>query len=622
MSRPLDRFFDARATRRRRRRRTRLPLAGSVGRVRALLIVVAVVFSLAAGRAVQVQAIDASSVAEEAAEQMTVTQNLPASRGTITDRNGEVLAVTQDTVRIIADAKLIRTNGRSDAPMTESDKVAAAAAPGKIAALLVRHVGGTVEQYLPKLTRTGEGESFQPVADKVPAATYRELRSAMVAQKLVGLSAVAQPTRVYPNGSLAANVVGAVNGSGAGASGLEVALEAKLAGIDGKEAYETSPNGRIPLGENALVEPVDGQDFQLSLDNGLQWQAEQVLADRVRTTNADSGMLVVTNPRTGEVLALAQYPSFDPNDAGKADQEFVRARAVTDYYTPGSVQKTLTFAALIDMGLVKPTDIVTVPERIRSGDHWITDAEKHLTDRFYARGVLAKSSNIGTIILSRRADKAALHDYYASFGLGKKTGIGLLGESTGNLPARDMPDYARDGLAFGGSAVGVTLVQEAAAVGAIANAGVYTPPVLVASTTLADGSRQDLATGQPHRVVSAEAAADVLSMMETMAQQNTSHVFDVPGYRVGAKTGTSKKLNPACGCYRGLVTSAVAVAPVDDPQVLVYVVVDNPKRDGSAGGSVAGPVVQDVMSMTLARYAVPQSSGKVPRLPIYPDKLK
>lgn len=608
MSRPLDRFFGPG----RKRRRAKLPLARSAGRVRSLLIVVAVVFSLAAGRAVQVQAIDATNVAAEAADQMTVSHVLPAFRGTITDRNGEVLAQTQDTVKIIADARMIRTNGRGEASMTASDQVAAAAAPAKIAAILVQYLGGVAEDYLPRLTASGKGESYQQIAQKVPAATFREVQAAMSAQKLVGLSSESQPTRVYPNGTLAANVIGAVNSSGVGASGLEYALNSSLAGKDGKEAYETSPNGRIPLGDNALVEPVDGTDFQLTLDSPLQWQADQVLADRVRKTNADSGMLIVMNPKTGEVLALSQYPTFDPNDAGKADQKNVPSRAVTDPYTPGSVQKTLTLAALMDMGLTKPTDVVKVPKQLKSGDQYIKDAETNLPSHLYVRGVLAKSSNIGTILLSRKASKQSLHDYYVSFGLGQKTGIGLQGESAGILPAANMPDYARDGLAFGGSAVAVTLVQEAAAIAAIANGGVYNKPKLISSATAAE----------PHRVVSAETAADMLSMMETMAQQNASHTFDVTGYRVGAKTGTSKKFDTSCNCFRGLVTSAVSVAPVEDPQVLVYAVLDNPKRDGSAGGSVAGPVVQDVMSVALTRYGVPQSTGKVPRLPISPDKLK
>jgi cell division protein FtsI (penicillin-binding protein 3) len=619
VSRPLDRFFASRPPSRRRRA---LPLARSVGRVRSLLIIVAVVFSLAAGRAVQVQAIDANNVAAEAADQMTVSHVLPAFRGTITDRNGEILAETQDTVTIYADARLIRTNGRGEASMTSADRDAAQVAPGRIAGLLVQYLGGTAEEYLPRLTATGRGESYQLIREKVPATTFRQLQEAMRAEKLVGLSSESTPTRVYLNGTLAANLLGFVNDNGDGASGLEFALNSSLAGTDGKEAYENSPNGRIPLGDNALVEPVNGQDYRLTIDAGLQWQAEQVLADRVRATNATSGMVMVMNPKTGEVLALGQYPSFDPNTGGKADQKNVPNRVVTDPYTPGSVQKTLTLSALIDMGLVKDSDIVTVPERVRSGDQYITDAEGHGKIRLYVRGVLAKSSNIGTILLSRKASKQALHDYWVSFGLGQKTGLGLPGESAGILPPAAMPDYARDGAAFGGSAVAVTMVQEAAAVAAIANGGVYNKPALIASTTLPDGTVREPKVAQPHRVVSGDTAQTMLSMMETMAQQSTSHIFDVPGYRVGAKTGTSKKFSTACNCFRGLVTSAIGVAPVEDPQLLVYVVVDNPRRGGAAGSSVAGPAFQDIMSIALTRYGVPQTTGKVPHLPVSPDKLR
>ncbi len=620
MSKPLDRFFAP--GRKRSKRRVRLPMARPVGRLRVLLIIVAVVFSLAAGRAVQVQAIDASNVAAEAADQMTVSHVLPAFRGTITDRNGEVLAETEDTVKITADAKLIRTNGRGNAPMTASDQQAAAVAPAKIAAILVQYLGGTTDDYLPKLTATGKGESYQFIAEKVPAATYREIQAAMTAQKLVGLNSDSQPTRVYPNGSLAANLIGFVNAQGTGAGGLEYMLNSTLAGKDGKEAYETSPNGRIPLGDNALVEPVNGQDYQLTLDAGLEWQVDQILGDRVRQSNADYGMALAMNPKTGEILALSQYPTFDPSEYGKADPNTLWMKAVTTPYTPGSVQKTLTLASLIDMGLITPNTVVKVPAQLKSGDQYIGGAEVPDGTKLYARGVLAKSSNTGTILLARKADKGVLHDYYASFGLGRKTGIGLPGEVGGTLPARNAPDYSRDGVAFGGSAVSVTLVQEAAAIAAIANGGVYNQPTIIKSTTLEDGTVKPTVAAEPHRVISESAARDTLSMMETMAQSSTSHAFDVEGYRVAAKTGTSRKYVTSCSCFRGLVTSAVSVAPVEDPQVLVYVVVDSPQR-GSAGVSVAGPAVQDIMSIALARYGVPQSAGKTPHLPISPDgKLK
>lgn len=612
MSRPLDRFFAAGAKQKRRR----VPLAPAAPRLRVLLIVVGVIFSLAAGRAVQVQAIDASTVAAEAAEQITVSNELPALRGTITDRNGEVLALSEDTVLVTASPKLIATNGRWNAPMTAKDIEVAATAPSRVSALLAQYLGGSAADYLPKLTKASSG--YAKIKDGVPAATYRALALAMSEAGLVGLDSTSSPTRSYPNKTLASNVLGFVNAKGVGASGLEYVLEKNLAGKAGKEIYEQSSSGeKIPMGNNVLIPAQNGQDYQLTIDLGLQWQVEQILANQVIKTKAKAGYVVVTNPKTGEILALVNYPSFDANQPGKAKASDRGNRAVTDSYTPGSVQKLLTFAALLDQDLVDPDEVVTVPGKIKSGDNWVRDAWSHGTVKYYARGVVAKSSNIGTIKLARRATKQSLHDYMVSFGLGTKTNVGLPGEASGSLPAANMPDYARDGMSFGGSAVSTTLLQMASAVGAIANGGVYNPPQLVKSRTLADGTVEPIASGDPHRVISVDAAGKVLSMMEAMAQSSTSKRFDVAGYRVGAKTGTSKKLDTKCGCFRGLVTSAISVAPVENPQVLVYAVLDDPKR-GSSGSAVAGPVVQSVMSLALARYAVPQSTTKAPKLAIEP----
>lgn len=620
MSRPLDRFFDPRRKTRRTRKsrqRRRLPLARSMGRLRALLIAVGVVFSLAAGRAVQVQAIDASNLAATAADQITVARALPAFRGEITDRNGEVLAMTSDTVKVYANATQILTNGRMAEQMTERDHEVVATAPARLADLLVQYLGGTAEEYLPKLTATGKGAQYQLLRAEVPAATYRELAIAVADAGLLGLFSVSAPTRVYPNGPLAANVIGFINQEGKGASGLEQALDATLAGKDGKEVYEASPNGRIPLGNSVLTPPVNGRDYQLTIDAGLQWQVEQILADRVRHAKADSGMAVVLNVKTGEILALANSPSFDPNDTSKSDVEDLYNRAITDSFTPGSVQKTLTFAAMIDVGLVKATDVVEIPSRIKSGDHHITDAWSHGKIKLLARGVLAKSSNVGTIVLARKLPKQTLHDYLVNFGLGAKTGVGLPGEATGSLPPADMADYTRDGVAFGGSGVTVTLLQEAAAIAGIANGGIYNAPRILASATLPDGTSENLLDVEPRRVVSEQTSKEVVSMMEAMVQQNASRAFTVEGYRTGAKTGTSRKFDPDCQCFRGLVTSIIGVGPVEDPQILAYVVLDNPQR-GSSGGGVAGPAYQHIMSIALPRYGMAQSKTKAPTLPIEP----
>lgn len=616
MSRPLDRFFQPRpAKKKRRRKATRLPVAPSVGRLRVLLIMIAVVFSLVAGRAVQVQAIDASKVATEAADQMTVSMVLPAFRGQITDRNGEVLAFTEDTVDVIGDPEQIQTNGKMK-QATDADRSTGAANVARVAALAAQTLGGDVATYTNQLSKPDDG--YEVLARSVPSATYRQLVQAMNEAGLLGVRSISDPTRKYPNGSLAAALLGFVNSQGIGSAGLEQALNSSLAGTAGKESYESSPNGKIPMGNTVLVPAQNGVSYQLTIDAALQWQVEQILGDRVRVTGAKSGMAMVMNAKTGEILALATYPSFDANDPGDASAGDLLNHAVGFPYTPGSVQKTLTFAALIDQGLVRPTDVVDVPAKIKSGDDWVTDAWSHGDIKLYARGVLAKSSNVGTIKLSRKSSKQALHDYYASFGLGAKTGVGLPGESAGVLPSADAPDYTRDGEAFGGSGISVTLLQEAAAVAAVTNGGVYHAPVLIKSSTTADGTTTDYPVKTaPRRVVSESTSKSVLSMMETMTQQSTSHTFDIPGYRTGAKTGTSQKYEPTCKCFNGLVTSTIGVGPVEDPSLLSYVVIDSPKR-GASGSSVAGPAYQNIMSLAMARYGIPQSTAKAPSLPVAP----
>jgi cell division protein FtsI (penicillin-binding protein 3) len=586
-----------------------------------MVIITAMIFSLAAGKAIQIQAIDADRIAADAAKQITISTKLPALRGAIYDRNKEVLALTENTVTIIADPKLIRTNGKLDESMTDRDKELAAAAPGRIAELLTRYVGGSAEEYLSALTK--EKTRYSIVAKQVSRQNYAQLRAEMAdinektGANLIGLSTESAPARRYPQGTVAANVLGFVNAEGTGKGGVELMLNSALEGTDGSEVYEISPNGRIPTGSSVLVPAQNGQDYQLTLDLGLQLQVEQILADRVSTTRAKSGSAVVMNVKTGEVLALANYPTFDPNDVGSANQDNVGNRAITDPFTPGSVHKLLTFSAMIDAGVVRTKDVINLPASIKSGGKTIVDPWKHGAVKVYARGIVVKSSNVGTIMLSRKMDKDALVNYYKLFGLGVKTGIGLPGESAGVLPTENVADVTRDGMAFGGSGVSVTTIQEAAAIAAIANGGVYNPPQLLKAATDAQGNLKELPKAASHRVVSTAAAKEVVSMMEAMQIHARGEMFKIDGYRTGAKTGTTKKYNSECSCYKGYVTSTVGIAPVEDPQLLTYVVVDDPQA-GSSGESVAGPAYQDIMTLALQRYGVKPSTKKAPSLPIFP----
>lgn len=594
--------------------RVRWPLAQPVKRMRVLLLMIAMVFSLCAGRALQVQAFDAKAYATEAADRMQESLVLPAARGDITDRYGAVLAYTEQTVNVIADPKAIRTNGKMDLqPMTARDKEIAAAAPQRIAQLLAKYLGNTPESYLPELT--DQKSSWKVIAKRVPANTFEQLQAELKAAGLLGLSRVTAPTRRYPNGTLAANLIGWVNEQGQAAGGLELSLEKLLRGTDGKEVYDSSPNGKIPLGDNVLIPAQNGHNFGLTIDSSLQLMAEQRLAKTLADTGAQAAAVIVMDPRTGEVLVMANGPSFDSNEPGKGDAANMGNRAAMSVYEPGSVQKILTFAALIDSGTINPDDKVKFPGFIKQDPFKITDWWNHGTITLRARGIFAKSSNVGTITLARKMNKEKLRAYYASFGLGQSTNSGIGGEATGYLPAATMPNYTRDGIAFGTS-LSVTALQNATAISSVVNGGVYHAPTVISSM---DGqpftaSKQD---PTPRRVISESTSEQVRSLMEQQALNQTSKSFSINGYRIGTKTGTARLVSADCKCYRGeSVVSTVGVAPIDDPQVLVYAVVWNPKRNGASGASVAGPLMHDVLALALPRYAVEPSGAKGVKLPL------
>ncbi len=338
----------------------------------------------------------------------------------------------------------------------------------------------------------------------------------------------------------------------------------------------------------------------------MQWAAEQRLAVALEQTKADSAFVIVLDIKTGQLLALANGPGFDPNQLTKADEENRGNRAISAPYEPGSVQKVLTAAALIDSGTATPETKVAVPVKLQSGDRPIKDAFTHEAPilKLNMRGVIARSSNIGTVLLARQMDKHKLRDYLFSFGLGRKTGIELPGESGGIMPTADFADRTRDQIAFG-QALAVTGMQEAAALAGILNGGVYNAPTVIKGVTDAEGRSVPVDHPAPRRVVSAETSAQVRDLMVAVVDsENGQKGLKLNAYRSGGKTGTAQRADTTCKCYRGYVTSYAAFAPVDDPQILTYVVVSNPSA-GNTGTGTAAPVVRDLMSVVLPRYSVP-----------------
>ena len=579
-----------------------------------LALVICLVIGVAALRAVWVQGIDAQGAKAAALARLkNKPQTLTAMRGSITDRNGQVLAETLPYVRIIADPYGIATNGIARDPkktpeqqLTPTQLAKANQAPTALADILMTTLGGSEDDYLGHLTnqyRTGgKPNQYEPVAANVPAYTWAKIVAAMNDGGWYGLSSESTPLRIYPDGYLASNLLGFVGTDGHGLAGFEAYANSTLRGTDGTSSYERGAYGRIPLGDTTLVPAVNGTAYRLTIDSAIQLAAQQELQQAVSMFRADYGIALVMNVKTGEILAMADSPTFDNNNFGTANQADTGNRAVQSLYDPGSVQKILTVAALVDQGIITPDSQVVVPPSIQSGGNLITDAETHGTEYLTARGVIAYSSNIGAAILSRQSDKAKLVEYLNNFGLGQPTGIQLPGEPKTNV-SPNMPDYQRDRVAFGES-ISVTAVQEAAAVAAVVNGGVYHQPTIVAGATDAFGNAVPQPALASRRVVSPQTSASVVNMMQAVTQSSiygTSRLL--PGYDWMGKTGTAQHYDPATGVYRGTTAAFVGVAPAEDPTYLVYVVVDNP-AGGGFGATVAFPAARNIMKVTLPHFGV------------------
>jgi cell division protein FtsI (penicillin-binding protein 3) len=550
----------------------------------------AIALSLCAGRLLQLQGFDSAAYAATSAEQLTRTLPLLPSRGDITDRNGLVLATTEAAVAVTAD------------PAHTAPKAA------EISAVLTGHL--KIDQYKLFTLLSKPNTRFVYLAKKVPALTYSRIAAELTAKKLYGVFRESDPIRTYPGGSVGSSVIGYVDAQGKGMAGLERSMNSELAGVEGREVYESAPNGsKIPLGNSRITPATNGVSYQLTLDSELQWLAERRIGAAVQQEQADSGFAITMNVKTGEILALANAPTYSSTEPGKAKSGDLVNRAVSNPYEPGSVEKVLTSAALLDSGIATPETRVKVPPRLSSGGRYIKDAFGHGTLSLYMRGVVAKSSNIGTILMTRQLPTQQLHDYLTSFGLGSKTGLELPSESAGILPPASMAGYTRDQIAFG-QALSVTGVQEAAALAGVVNGGLYHPPTVIKGAIDSAGHAVDVARRPARQVISPEASAGVRDLMLSVTQtDNGAKRLALPNYLTGGKTGTAQRADEKCKCYQGYVTSYVGVAPIDDPQLLTYVVLTNPRR-GDSGTGTAAPVYRDIMQFALPRYSVPPNDHK------------
>ena len=566
-------------------------------RLRVGFLVIAMALSLFGARLVQLQGLDPNSYAQMAAAEGRRNIVLPAERGDILDRNGEPLADSVAGVMVIADPELTRDR-----------------AP-ELASFLSKRLD---VDYVATLAKLRADSRFEYIARRVPSTIATEVLEEAETRKFKGLTTERDPVRDYPADDVAASLVGFI-GTDEPLAGFERTFDKQLSGTDGKARYEVGGGNRIPLGENTVTDPVDGKNLSTTLDLDLQWYAQRVVRQTVEDSRAESGFAIVMDTRTGELLAVADDPTYDANRPTQAPKADLGSRALQDVYEPGSVEKVLTVSSLMDLGLVSPRTKIVVPGQLRREDRPINDWFSHGTIPLTLAGVIAKSSNIGTVLAADKFKQGQLYSYLQQFGLGQKTGIGVRGETSGLLPVGSTWTHQmQDRIAFGQS-VSVNGVQMAAAVNAIANGGVRVSPSIVdGSATTDDGEVVGSDHATRKRVVSAKAARQTMLMMERVIDPEVGVAprAAVPGYRVAGKTGTAQRVGAECGCYDGTDTVSFAgFAPADDPRFTIYVVVQNP-GNGGGGGSVAGPAFAKIMSYALRRYGVPPTGTQPSRLPV------
>jgi len=572
---------------------------------------IAMVLSLFGARLVQLQGLDPGSYAAMAAAEGTVDVVLPAERGDILDRNGQPLAASIDGLMIVGDPQ-----------MTEEK------AP-QIARFLSQKLDVDYFKLLTDLrahkNKQGEPVRFEYLARHVPSTLATDVLQEADDRGYEGLSTRRDAVRTYPGHDVAANLIGFL-GTDKAYGGLEEVFNKTLSGKDGSEKYEVGAGNRIPLGDNTTVPATDGQDLHTTIDRDLQWYTQRVLRQAREDSGGSSATAVIMDSRTGEVLALADDPTYDAADPGDSKVSNRRARSLNLAYEPGSVEKVLTLSALIDAGKVDARTKMLVPGELQRQDRVIHDHWVHGLIKLTLAGVLAKSSNVGTVLAADKFDPGQLRSYLAKFGLGQPTNVGLGAESRGDLPDPSVwNSQIGDRIAFGQS-LSVNAMQMAAAVNTIANGGVRVDPTLIQGQARRDDGMEigtDVSTTR--RVVSARAARQMTLMMERVVdpEDGVAPLANVPGYRVAGKTGTAQRVG-TCGtgaakhsCYDGTNTVSFAgFAPAENPRFTIYVVIQAPKVEGAGGGATAGPVFSKLMGYALQRYGVAPSHRKQTVLPI------
>ncbi|MDT5019425.1 MAG: hypothetical protein QOD39_5585 [Mycobacterium sp.] len=604
-----------------RARRTRVPMsdnglrsASFVFRHRMGNAVIFLLLIVAAAQLFNLQVPRAAGLRAEAAGQLKVTDIDKAVRGSIVDRNDNKLAFTIEARALTFQPVKVRAQ-LAEAKATDPDKRLRDIAAEVALRLNNKPDANTV---LKKLTSNDSFVYLARAVDPVIADA--------ITKKFPEVGSERQDLRQYPGGSLAANIVGGIDWDGHGLLGLEDSLDAELAGTDGAVTYDRGSDGVvIPGSYRNRHDAVNGSTVMLTLDDDIQFYVQQQVQQAKELSGAKDVTAVVLDAKSGEVLAMANDNTFDPSqDIGRQEDRELGNPVVSSPYEPGSVNKIVTAASIIEFGLSNPDEVLQVPGEIDMGGVTVKDAWEHGTMPYTTTGVFGKSSNVGTLMLAQRIGPQRYADMLDKFGLGQRTDVGLPGESAGLVPPIDQWSGSTFANLPIGQGLSMTLLQLTGMYQAIANDGVRVPPRIIKTTVAPDGTRTDEPRPEGVRVVSPETAQTVRQMLRATVQrdprgdqQGTGSQAAVEGYQIAGKTGTAQQINPGCGCYYDDVywISFAGILPANDPRYVIGVMMDNPARtaDGQRGTTVA-PLFHNIASWLLQRENVPLSPDPGPPL--------
>lgn len=580
---------------------TKAGTAGLSRRLRVLFTASTVLIIVFLIRLIDFQIVRAGEISEHSYENRAVSRTIEAARGDILDVHGNVLATTVYRFDINAAPAIVKPVERI------VDGVAQIISVDSLAAELAQILELDLATLSPKLNGTSH---YVNLKKRVDADTHRKV----IELGIPWIFTDSHQSRLYPNGAVAGNLLGFVDVEGVALAGIERQYNSCLAGSDGQERFETGVDGiRIPATAVVSQEVQHGHDVILTIDSGLQYQAQQVLAREVSRLNAEWAAAVVLDVKTGKIVLAAEAPSVDPNNPAKVDPADRGARVFQFAYEPGSTMKALTAATAIDTGVASMSTRIVAPDNLQVFDATIRDFSPHEPQRLTLSGVLTTSSNVGMIKIAENVPSSTRFEAMQRFGFGKPSEVGFEGETFGVLNDYKNWDGVSNFTTMFGQALSVSPVQMTSAYQALANDGLRQPVSLVEGCATKDGdfvsSRPPLPTTQ---VVSPKSARDVVLMLEKVVEDGSlGRLTSVPGYRTAGKTGTAEiKDGSTYGNY--FAASFFGMAPVEDPKYAVGVVVYKPSKIWTTSRAAVEPYQKILSQVLLANRIAPSRTSSSP----------